>query len=100
MYFTYTFAEKHLDECFFWQCVFLLVVVVGGGGVLTEGVCRDGSKIGRSNSSLEQPYPHPPPPKIKRERKKKNWNPCYHISTTWKLEVGTTVVGRLPGLAG
>jgi hypothetical protein len=58
---------------------------------------RDGSKIGRSNSSLKQPYPSPNPHRQKLKEKEKNsWNPCYisHRLHIHHLEVGTTVVSR------
>ncbi len=101
-----------MDECFFLAvCFFVVVVVVGVFD--SGGFCRDGSKIARSNSSLEQPYPSPPPPhrqKLKEKEKKKVGT---HVRRRRRrrflkifglhihhLEVGTTVVGRLPGLAG
>jgi transposase len=95
-------------------CFFVVVVVVVGV-FDSGGFCRDGSKISRSNSSLEQPYPSPTPSlsptakNLKRKKKKVGT----HVRRRRRrrflkifglhihhLEVGTTVVGRLPGLAG
>jgi hypothetical protein len=88
---------------FFLAVCFLVVVV----GVLTGGwgVCRDGSKRGsRSNSSLEQPYPSSPQtPTAKNLKRKKKIKIGTHVITYIHIQhfqVGTTLVGRLPGLAG